>query len=236
MNTKLQLMAGGICLGVLLTICGCQPKNQTTTDTTSENEVNQATNSPAPSGTTNDLTTSTTTNAMMSRGGTNMNMSAPGTNTDMSAGGTNVTAAIATLAPTQGNTAVGTVTFTQEANGVHVVADVTGLSQGDHGFHIHEKGDCSAPDGASAGGHFNPTGMPHGGPDSPQHHLGDLGNITADASGHAHLDRVFSFLSLQGTNSIVGHGVIVHAGKDDFTSQPSGNAGARVACGVIEAK
>lgn len=148
------------------------------------------------------------------------------------------TEAVAVLSPTQGNQAKGTVTFQAAENGtgVRVVADITGLTEGEHGIHIHEKGDCSAPDASSAGGHFNPTGMPHGGPDSPEHHLGDLGNITADASGTGHLDRVFSFLSLTGTNSIVGHSVIVHGGRDDLTSQPTGNAGGRVACGVIELK
>lgn len=142
----------------------------------------------------------------------------------------------AALNPTQGHDVKGKVTFSQGIEGVRVVADLTGLEAGEHGFHIHEKGDCSAPDASSAGGHFNPTSMPHGGPDSAKHHVGDLGNINADASGKAHLDRVFSFLQLTGTNSIVGHALIVHAGKDDLTSQPSGNAAARVACGVIEKK
>jgi Cu-Zn family superoxide dismutase len=142
--------------------------------------------------------------------------------------------AVALLNPTQGNQAKGTVTFTPEGNGVRVVADVTGLKEGMHGFHVHEKGDCSASDGTSAGGHFNPLGVAHGGPGADQHHIGDLGNISADASGNAHLDKVFSFLSLSGTNSIVGRGLIVHAGKDDLTSQPTGDAGGRVACGVIQ--
>jgi Cu-Zn family superoxide dismutase len=144
--------------------------------------------------------------------------------------------AVASLVPTQGNDVKGTVTFTQTDNGVRVVAEITGLKPGEHGFHIHEKGDCSAPDASSAGGHFNPTGMPHGGPDSDQHHLGDMGNITADDSGKATLDRVFSFLEMSGQNSIVGHAVIVHEGKDDFTTQPTGNAGARLSCGVIKDK
>ena len=147
-----------------------------------------------------------------------------------------MTVATATLTPTQGHDVKGTVTFTKVDNGVRVVADITGLTPGEHGFHVHEKGDCSAPDGSSAGGHFNPTGMPHGGPDSEKHHIGDLGNLTADASGKATLDRVFTFLELSGTNSIVGCGLVVHQGADDLTSQPSGDAGARVACGVIELK
>ena len=141
--------------------------------------------------------------------------------------------ATADLEPTQGNTVRGTISFTATNEGVRVVADLTGLTEGDHGIHIHDKGDCSAPDAKSAGDHFNPTGMPHGGPDAQKHHAGDLGNITGDSSGKGHLDRVFNFLSLSGTNSIVGHSVIVHAGKDDLTSQPAGNAGNRVACGVI---
>ena len=144
--------------------------------------------------------------------------------------------AVANLKPTQGNEAQGTVTFAKVEDGVRVVADITGLTPGEHGFHIHEHGDCSAPDASSAGGHFNPTGMPHGGPDAAQHHLGDLGNITANPTGKAHLDRVFSFLELSGPNSIVGRGLVVHSGRDDLTSQPSGDAGARVACARIELK
>ena len=143
------------------------------------------------------------------------------------------TQAVAELSPTQGNNVHGTVTFTQEAGGVHVVADLTGLTPGEHGFHLHQTGDCSAPDAASAGDHFNPTMMPHGAPDSTSRHAGDLGNLTADGSGNAHYDRVDSQLSFEGTNSIIGRAVIVHGNRDDMTSQPSGNAGPRVACGVV---
>jgi len=142
--------------------------------------------------------------------------------------------AVAKLEPTAGNNVKGTVTFTADAGGVRVVADLSGLTPGEHGFHIHEKGDCSAPDGSSAGGHFNPTGAPHGGPDAAQHHVGDLGNITADQAGKARMDKVFSYLTMEGTNSFVGRSVVVHSGKDDFTSQPAGNAGARLTCGVIK--
>jgi Cu-Zn family superoxide dismutase len=142
--------------------------------------------------------------------------------------------AMASLAPTEGNQARGTVTFTAADKGVRVVAIVSGLTPGEHGIHIHEKGDCSAADASSAGEHFNPTGAPHGGPDSDQHHIGDLGNITADSSGSATLDRVFSYLALEGDNSIIGRAVVVHSGRDDLTSQPSGDAGTRVACGVIQ--
>lgn len=142
--------------------------------------------------------------------------------------------AMASLNPTQGNQAQGTVTFTVQDKGVRVVAHIIGLTPGDHGFHIHEKGDCSAADGSSAGEHFNPTGAPHGGPDSAQHHVGDLGNITADSSGMATLDRVFSYLRLEGEDSIVGRAIMVHSGRDDLTSQPSGDSGTRVACGVIQ--
>jgi Cu-Zn family superoxide dismutase len=142
--------------------------------------------------------------------------------------------AMAALAPTEGNQARGTVTFTSADKGVRVVAIISGLAPGEHGFHIHEKGDCSAADASSAGEHFNPTGAPHGGPDSDQHHIGDLGNITADSSGSATLDRVFSYLTLEGDTSIIGRAVVVHSGRDDLTSQPGGDAGTRVACGVIQ--
>ncbi len=129
----------------------------------------------------------------------------------------------------------GTVTFSEVADGVRVQASITGLAPGKHGFHVHEKGDCSAPDASSAGDHFNPTGQPHGAPDSSARHEGDMGNIEADASGTANLNYVDHTLSLvPGDRSIVGHAVIVHANPDDLTSQPSGNAGARLACGVIK--
>lgn len=142
------------------------------------------------------------------------------------------------LAPTQGSTATGKVLFTAAEGGVRVEARVSGLAPGGHGFHVHEKGDCSAPDGTSAGGHFNPTGKPHGHPDKPDHHLGDMPMLMADASGNATLDVVLKGMSIGGTEAgnIVGRAVIVHAAADDFATQPTGNAGARLACGVIAAK
>lgn len=142
--------------------------------------------------------------------------------------------AVAKMSPTEGNEANGTVTFTQVEGGIRVVAHFEGVPEGDHGFHIHEFGDCSSGDGKSAGGHFNPEGMPHGGPDSEKRHVGDLGNITADASGVAKKDYVDPVLTFDGPNSIIGKGVILHADPDDLTSQPTGAAGARIACGVIE--
>ena len=145
------------------------------------------------------------------------------------------TQASTTIQPTENNNAEGTVEFTQEAGGVRVIANLTGLTEGDHGFHIHEKGDCSAADGTSAGGHFNPEGKAHGAPDAAERHVGDLGNITADASGQATYNRLDTHLELDGDNSIIGLAVIVHALPDDF-SQPTGAAGARVGCGVIEGR
>lgn len=144
-----------------------------------------------------------------------------------------ITKAIAVLHPTKGSEVQGTVTFEVVEKGVRVVADVTGLAPGKHGFHIHEFGDCSSADGTSAGGHFNPTGMPHSMPSSEKRHVGDLGNIEADKEGKAHLDYVDTVLALQGDTSIIGRGVIVHEKEDDFKTQPTGAAGARLACGVI---
>src|SRR5262245_23254914 len=152
------------------------------------------------------------------------------------AAGAKAARAVAEMAPTQGNTVAGRVEFTAVRDGVRVVADLTGLSAGDHGFHIHEKGDCSAPDGTSAGGHFNPGSKPHGAPGAAEHHAGDLGNIAADAGGKAHLDQIFPFLTLSGADTIVGRGLIVHAAADDLKTQPTGNAGGRQACGVIKAE
>lgn len=142
--------------------------------------------------------------------------------------------AVARLNPTEGNDVRGAVAFLKESGGLRVVAQVTGLTPGKHGFHIHEKGDCSAPDASSAGDHFNPTGAPHGAPHSPQHHAGDFGNIVANAQGIARYDALLPWLKLEGEQSIIGKAVIVHAGEDDLRSQPSGEAGGRVACGVIQ--
>ena len=144
-------------------------------------------------------------------------------------------AAAAELAPTKGNTAKGTVTFTPRGDRVLVTADVSGLAPGPHGFHIHEKGDCGAADASSAGGHFNPTASPHGKAESGAHHAGDIDNIVADASGVAHVNAhvAGAVLGGGGGNDIAGRAIVVHAAPDDDASQPAGNAGARIACGVI---
>jgi len=141
--------------------------------------------------------------------------------------------AVCMIHPLGDSNVKGKVTFTQVEGGVRVQAELTGLTPGEHGFHVHQYGDCAAMDGKCAGGHFNPTGAPHGGPESAERHVGDLGNITADASGKAVYDRVDKLLALNGPHSIIGRSIIVHAGRDDLTSQPSGDAGARVGCGVI---
>ncbi|MBA2689423.1 MAG: superoxide dismutase family protein [Burkholderiales bacterium] len=143
-----------------------------------------------------------------------------------------------TLQPTQGNKTAGTVTFTQQGNKVLVVANVDGLAPGPHGFHIHEKGDCSAPDATSAGGHFNPSQKPHGAAAGNERHAGDMGNLNAAANGKATLSLQVEGISLSpgAPNSIIGRGLIVHADPDDYKTQPTGNAGNRVACAVIGAK
>lgn len=144
--------------------------------------------------------------------------------------------AVAHLEPTRGNQATGTVTFTSRDGAIHIVAEIQGLSPGRHGIHIHEKGDCSAPDATSAGGHFNPGNSPHGAPDDPpgKRHVGDLGNLTADSTGKARYERMDRIIAFSGANSIIGKAVIVHAQADDLKSQPTGNAGPRLACGVIQ--
>jgi Cu-Zn family superoxide dismutase len=141
--------------------------------------------------------------------------------------------ATATLTPTAGNTAAGRVVFTQKGDKVTVTAKVSGLAPGGHGFHIHEKGDCSAPDGSSAGGHFNPTGKPHGTP-GVDHHAGDMPMLQVDASGNATLTADLEGVTIgSGATDIVGRSVVVHKDADDYKSQPAGNSGARIACGVI---
>lgn len=144
-----------------------------------------------------------------------------------------ISRAVCMLYPTVGNDVKGMVTFEQTDSGMHVVAELTGLTEGKHGFHIHEYGDISAADGTSTGGHFNPDNQPHGAPTDAIRHVGDLGNITAMADGTARLEMTDTTLAFQGPHSIIGRGVVVHAGEDDLTTQPTGNAGARVACGVI---
>lgn len=142
--------------------------------------------------------------------------------------------AIAVLIPTEGNDLQGTVTVIQTPEGVRVQANITGLTAGtEHGFHVHQYGDCSASDGTSAGGHFNPHGADHAGPDAASRHVGDLGNIPVNDAGEATYDRVDTQLAFEGESSIIGRAVIVHGGIDDLSSQPSGAAGPRIACGVI---
>lgn len=142
--------------------------------------------------------------------------------------------ASAKLEPTKGNTANGLVTFTQKGGKVLVEARVAGLSPGGHGFHVHEKGDCSSGDGMSTGGHFNPHGKPHAAPATPDRHAGDLPMLVADAAGNATLSVEVDVITIGGGGAdIVGRGLIVHKDPDDFSTQPTGNSGARVACGVI---
>lgn len=142
----------------------------------------------------------------------------------------------AKLQPLQGSNVRGFVTFLRQGDGVQVSANVTGLAPGGHGFHIHEKGDCSAPDGTSAGGHFNPGGKPHGNPDQGEHHMGDMPMLQADADGNARLNARLNGVAVDGPDGIAGKAVIVHANADDFKTQPTGNSGGRVACGVISSK
>jgi Cu-Zn family superoxide dismutase len=134
-----------------------------------------------------------------------------------------------------GSALTGTATFTQASGAVHIVVDVNNAPEGVHAVHLHEKGDCSAPDALSAGGHFNPTHMPHGSPDAPNHHAGDFGNMTVGADGHGHLELDSTILTIApGEMSVAGHAVVVHAKLDDMTTQPTGNAGGRIGCGVVK--
>lgn len=143
----------------------------------------------------------------------------------------------ADLAPTLGNEAEGTLTFESTAHGVRVAIVMTGLTPGLHGLHLHEVGDCSASDAGSAGGHFAPRSMPHGAPSDDRHHAGDFGNIEADDSGRVDAEFLVGSIALDSADTpfgIVGRAAIVHADRDDLETQPSGDSGARVACGVIQ--
>ena len=144
-----------------------------------------------------------------------------------------ISKAICVITPSEGNNVKGIVSFTQQDSGILVIADIEGLSVGEHGFHIHEFGDISKLDGTSAGGHFNPEHAEHSGPGDTKRHVGDLGNITADENGKAHYERLDNGISFSGKHNIIGRAIIIHTGEDDFVTQPTGDAGARVAYGVI---
>ena len=138
------------------------------------------------------------------------------------------------LQPTKGNAVSGMVSFSPAGEKLRVVAEIQGLTPGPHGFHIHEKGDCSAADASSAGGHFNPSGHSHGNPDHAEHHAGDMPQLVAGPNGVARLTTYIDGVTLgEGELGIIGRSVVVHAAPDDFKTQPAGNSGARQACGVI---
>jgi len=145
--------------------------------------------------------------------------------------------ATAGLQPTKGNKAFGEATFEQVGDKVRVIVFAQNLPpEREVGFHIHEAGDCSSGDGMSAKGHFNPQGKPHGRAGTPERHAGDLPSIKAGKNGRAKLDATVDGISIgSGPGNIVGRGLIIHADPDDYKTQPTGNAGARIACGVIKA-
>jgi Cu-Zn family superoxide dismutase len=145
--------------------------------------------------------------------------------------------ATAQLKPTAGNTVAGSVRFEQAGGKVVVTADITGLKpNAEHGLHVHEKGDCSAPDAMSAGGHFNPAGKPHAHYGKADRHAGDMPNLKADGAGAAKLRWESQLLAVgSGAADVVGRSVVVHRDPDDYASQPAGNSGPRLACGVIVA-
>jgi Cu-Zn family superoxide dismutase len=143
--------------------------------------------------------------------------------------------ASAQLQPTRGNTTAGEVRFSQRGDKVVVSGEVRGLKpNGEHGFHVHDKGDCSSGDGMSTGGHFNPMGKMHGAHDQSEHHVGDLPSLKADANGVARINFESSSLSVgSGSADVIGRGLIVHRDPDDYKTQPTGNSGPRLACAVI---
>ena len=145
------------------------------------------------------------------------------------------TRAFAQLSAAEGLSVGATVTFNEVEGGVWVVGEVIGAEPGSHGFHLHETGDCSSADFKSSGGHFNPTEVAHAGPEAIEHHAGDWGNLEVGEDGSGRLELTTSILTVgDGANSVVGRAVVLHGGTDDLTSQPSGAAGPRIACGVVE--
>lgn len=143
--------------------------------------------------------------------------------------------AIAVLTPRADTEVAGTVTFTQTGEGVVIAASISGVAPGLHGIHLHENGDCGTGDFTSTGGHFNPTGDPHGGPDDAIRHAGDFGNISVGADGSGHLELLTEMLTVEpdAETTVIGRAVILHEGEDDLESQPTGAAGARLACGTV---
>lgn len=144
--------------------------------------------------------------------------------------------AVVQIAPTLGNTVTGSLALAQSPEGVRIAGSVQGLKpDAEFGFHVHEKGDCSAPDASSAGAHFNPAQAQHGNPRSGAHHAGDMLNIRSNAEGVAQVDTTAAGTSLHGdpNTDVMGKAVVVHESPDDYSTQPSGNSGKRVACGVI---
>ncbi len=141
----------------------------------------------------------------------------------------------AQLQPTRGSTTSGEVRFAQRGDKVLVSGEVRGLKPGaEHGFHVHDKGDCSSGDGMSTGGHFNPGGKKHGAHGGGEHHVGDLPSLKADAMGVARFSFESGSIAVgSGSADIAGRGLIVHRDPDDYTTQPTGNAGPRLACAVI---
>lgn len=143
-----------------------------------------------------------------------------------------------TLESKSSSTVTGTATFIEKNGTVTFVAKISGLKPGIHAIHIHEKSDCSSADGSSAGGHWNPTFKKHGKWDDSEYHKGDIGNFTADEKGNGSITLTTSEWCIgcgDATKDILGKGLIVHAGPDDFVTQPAGNAGARIACsGIIQ--
>ncbi|WP_454764719.1 superoxide dismutase family protein [Cupriavidus campinensis] len=185
------------------------------------------------------LTVSAAVAVLAGCGTSGMGSSSPAASASAStgAGMAGVAKAAAALQPKSGTNTTGRVTFDQQSGGVMVVVAVTGLPPGtSHGFHVHEKGDCSAPDAMSAGGHFNPTGKPHGQMTMADHHAGDMNNLTADASGNARVQFLMPDVTVApGPNSVVGRAVVIHKDPDDYRTQPTGNSGGRIACGVVAA-
>ena len=147
-----------------------------------------------------------------------------------------VLAATATIGETNESGVAGKASFTQTGDNIKLVISLANASAGEHAVHIHATGDCSAPDGTSAGGHWNPTGVAHGKWGEGEFHLGDIGNMTVDDQGMGKIELTTNLWEMNTGSDIdiVGKAIIVHAGADDFVSQPSGNAGARIGCGVIE--
>lgn len=229
---RIRTISSAVAVALASALLGCTPEDPSTQPVTPpESEPNQGSAPPPPGNEPTVRTDPASAGGAAGQGFVAAADAAPAT----AAG--EASRARAQMSPTEGSEVAGTVEISESADAIVLDVMLTGLTPGRHGFHVHEYGDCSAPDASSAGDHYNPSGTAHGAPDSGAgaRHAGDLGNVEADASGVVEARIEDSLLEMEGERGVVGHAIIVHSGEDDLASQPSGESGDPLACGVVRA-